>query len=146
MTSFISIEGNVATINGHTSGVKQTCIDGVAVVQLQRARSEDSGFDWNGRKIQEVKISGVLVYDRVDVACLCWFVEKGIKLDLSQSFVSPDALEDLKEGFDLLKKCNVNAVTGSIIPIPIMGGFTGAGRSADARHLSESIGFQVNWS
>lgn len=144
MTSFISLDGNMAAINGRASGVRQTMIDGDAVVQLRRARNEENkGFDWNGREIQEVKISGVLIYDRVDVACLCWFIRQGIKVDLSGSYVSPDALPALTTSFEVLKQLNITAIPGSTIPIPFLQGFSGIARADNAKNLCESISFQV---
>lgn len=141
MISFISVNGPRALVNGKALAAPLTRIDGYDVVQLRKARTEESKFDWNGRNIQEVKMSGVLIYDAVDVACLSWFVEKGIKVDCSEAKISPDALRNLISSFNDLNERNIVAIPGSTISLPLMGGFTGRGLTTSAEALCKEIGF-----
>ena len=148
MSSFISSSmqngREIATIDGTAANATKTLLEGNTVVKLSSARQEESGFNWLGRKISEVTMSRVLIYDDLDVDCLCWFIISGIKLDLSHLFVSPVALNSLNSLLDNLKERNIKVVEGSTITLPIVSGGMGYGSCVVAEMKCTSIGFKVN--
>lgn len=147
MTSFISASsingGEIVRINGKAEEAKKTIIEGNPVVQLRRARQEESHFNWLGRRIREVEISRVLIYDDIDVNCLAWMIDNNIKVDLSRSFVSPDALDELHDMCDRFVGKNKKVESGSKITLPMLGGYSGMGRTSAAEAKCKQIGFEV---
>jgi len=151
ISTFISSTFNdnsiTVTIDGSASNAEKTDFgcEGKAV-QLRRARTEESEFNWDDFRIKSVIAKNILVYDGVDVNCLCWFISRNIKLDLSQSFISPLALDALQCGFEPLKRLGVKVVEGSSIPVPMMQGFSGIGRASAFSSACQEIGFKTNGS
>lgn len=152
MTAFIS-KSNLSqgfysevTIDGSAEGVKKTTLSDGSAVQLRRARTEESGFDWFRGTIKKVVAKNVLIYDGIDIACLNWFIETKVEVDLSDAYVSHCALDNLVEMVNDLKRRKIKVIEGSSIGIPILGGFSGMGRSEEAKYACESIGFKVFYS
>lgn len=131
------------TIDGKGQGAIKTCIDRDSVVQLSAARQEVSGFQWMGRKVRQVEIKNTIIYDRLDLTCLEWFITSGIQVDLSKTFVSPDALDDLNDMCDRLSRQKIKVVSGSVISLPTLGGYSGMGRISGVQIKCEDIGFKV---
>ncbi len=129
--TFMCVWGNTVLIDGNNIADDQrTEVEGHKIVQLRRARLEESGYNWPGNT-KEVQIKNVLILDNMDVKCLLWFIRSHIrvKFDPDQVAVSPlisadviNALNELPEG--------MKAVEGSTILLPIEGGFSGIGRTA----------------
>lgn len=133
----------VVTINGKAADAIKSTLDGESVVQLSAARQEVSGFNWLGRKVHEVVISNVLLYDKTDLNCLAWFIETRIKIDLSRSHISTDLMDDLIELCKSYQKRNIKVVEGSSIRVPSLGGYSGMGLSSAVQMHCEWIGFKA---
>lgn len=142
-TTSFTAQGEVVRIDGKSADAKKTTIDGDSVVLLYSASQQESNFDWTGKTIKEVVIDDILIYDASDVACLAWFIYNNIKIDLSKSFVSPDALGHLNGMCDSLALRNMKVVKGSSITLPIINGLSGMSRTDAARMKCEKIGFTV---
>ncbi len=70
----------VATIDGSAPGAVKTIFQDSGEVQLRRARTEESGFDWAAHKIVEVRLKDIIIYDDIDVSVLSWLIIKNIKV------------------------------------------------------------------
>lgn len=132
------------TIDGHAKVAQKTYFDkDDEAVQLRRARYEESNFDWFNSKISAVVAKNILIYDDVDVGCLCWLIAKNIKIDLSSSYISPDALNLIQNQFALLKQHHYHAAEGSKIAVPMLQGCSGVGRADLFASCCREIGFQT---
>lgn len=142
--AFISFNNTTVTIDGSAAGADRTKFSGgESAVQLRRSRQEESGFDWSGRKITQVVVKNMLVYDDVDIRCLRWFIYMKMKIDMSESYLSPDCLSKLIPVLEDLKERKVTVVEGSSIQVPVLGGFSGVGRTAEIHFACKDIGFNV---
>lgn len=140
-TGFISFEGDTVTLNGICSDAPQTRFyDDKTAVQLRKAGTKESGFNWSDERIKNVVMRGLLIFDDMDMACLNWFMERGIKIMASESKISPDAFSLLHE----LVKCGSKAVEGSSITIPSISGYSGSARTDLAKAACEGLGFTVH--
>ena len=148
MVQFIStnyIDGaKVVTIDGATEGITKSRFDDGEAVQLRRARSEESGFNWLDGSIKKVVAKNLLIYDAIDIACLNWFIRTKIEIDFTNAYVSPDALNILQDMIAELKESGIKVVPGSSIRLPICGGYSGMGRSEGALYGCKSIGFNAS--
>lgn len=145
MAAFISMEGNTITIDGSVAGVKQTVIEGDSVVQLRRARTEESGYAWEEtlKKTHTVVVKNILVYDATDLACLQWFMIRGCSLDMSASYISPVMLDGFKQACESMAKMGGKVPEGSKICIPQLGGMSGWGRCEGAKMAAQKVGFEA---
>lgn len=149
MASFITTatfaDGEVITINGSSEEPRKTTFDDGGIgVQLRRARTEESRFNWFGRTIKEVVVVNAIIYDDIDMQCMRWFIENRIKIDLSKSHVAPDALDGLEACCERLKSRKISVVKGSSIHLPMMQGYSGIARASRARACCKEIGFEVH--
>lgn len=143
MTSFISINNNVVTIDATFGTPEKTKYWDGTGVQLRRARIEESGFNWFNRKITEVVINKITLSDSMDIACLNWFIETNIKVDLSNSFVSPLALNEFIEMCETLKLKKIKVVDGSSIRLPHIASLARQNDCEKAVRVSQEIGFKT---
>lgn len=147
-TSFLTYDATskTVTIDGSSRLVIPTTFPDGKAVQLRRARQEESGFQWCGKAITHVIVKNVLIYDRIDLACLNWFLRNGIKINYSESYVSPDCLKNFILTLKDLKILKVKAIEGSIMTIPTMQGSVDIGRMERAAKAARKIGFEVIYS
>lgn len=143
MTSFISFDNTSVSINGKSNNVIKTKIDGEEVVQLRRAIEIQSGFNWLGRKVTEVKISDTILMDSMDIACFQWFVIQGIKVDLSRSYLSPLAVSYFNDACEWLLENEYKAPQGSSIRIPFLQRYSGIGLTDQTAENCQKIGFNA---
>ncbi len=149
MSAFISLNTSnnqkIITIDGSGSGAKKTTFyDGEVGVQLRAAQTEESGYNWHSKlPIDEVVIKNVIVYDQYDVDCVAWFVEKNIKIDLTQAYISPKSVDKLVGKFECLKECGISVRKGSAICVQIFGGMREMALSQSAELAAKNIGFTV---
>jgi hypothetical protein len=149
-TSFISMSTptpnhHIVTINGRASEAKKTRFyDGEHGVQLSRAQTSESNFDWHKKNIKEVVLDNIIVYDESDVQCLVWFIHQSIKINMSKGFVSEPALSMLIRDVTRLVNSNVRVIEGSSIRLPyIGGGFREYSTTEEAATICQQIGFKV---
>ncbi len=137
-----SLGHTIAYVDGSKCNNK-TKIENRLETQLRRAKTEECGFQWNGRNIKEVIISNMIIYDRVDMACLQWFINAAIKIDLSKSYVSSEILNELNEICQMSIDVNWKVPEGSSIRIPKLTGYSGMAITDKTENLCERIGFKV---
>lgn len=145
MTAFISYNsGNqTVTIDGSAQGIQKTVLEDGEAIQLRRARSEESNYDWFDKKISQVIIKKVLVYDEIDMKCLVFFIKTSIKINASEIFVAPRILNLLIGTFNNLHAWKIKVVEGSSIAIPQLNGLTGMSETTSAEAACEKLGFTV---
>jgi hypothetical protein len=145
--SFITASLNngmtIVKIDGKAADAPKTTVDGDSFVQLSAASQEESGFNWLGRKVHEVIISDVFIYDNKDLNCLAWFIESRIKIDMSGSHISTDLMDDLIKVCNSYEKRKMKVIEGSSIKIPSLGGYSGMGLSSAAQMHCQNIGFNA---
>lgn len=139
--SFLIVKETKVIINGAAKEAPKSEVDGETFTQLRRARTEESQFNWNGRKIDEVEISEVSVYDEEDVKFVAWFIEMKIKMDLSKSYIAPRMIDSLANKLNDLSERKLKVIEGSKIRLPNIGGFSGFGAEAPLREAAAKIGF-----
>lgn len=132
---------------------QMTEIDGDHVVQLGRARQDESHFDWVAfgkletpeGKCKEVSIKKVMIIDGLDTHCLIWFIENNIKVIFSTKTiaVSPDASTLLTIQLNNLVKKKITVIKGSTITVAREQGFSGYGRSMEIHDTCKQLGFEV---
>lgn len=124
---------------------EKTKIEGDPVVQLRRARVEESGFDWDLRYVRRVDIQDVMIVDDTDINCLIWFIYKNIRINFSHlnPSVSPAAAGALTRQLNRLEANTVKE--GSTITLPLEGGLSGYGTSMDLLAACRRVGFVVKF-
>ena len=106
-------------IDGSSSEPKRTTGMYGDVVQLSRAREEESGYNWqSGDKIRKVIAKNIVIQDSCDLNCLEWFIQKGIKINIIKSDISTDAVDDLVERFQRLNLKKIKVAEGSKLSVP----------------------------
>ena len=145
-TTFIAYTTRItATIDGSATGLKETDFGASGkAVQLCKARGETSGHDWNPSKYHKVVVKNVVIYDKLDVACLRWFIEVAQKkIDLSKANIAPNAFEELTQMCTELDKKNIKVVKGSRIFIPTFSSMFDS-RMSDVITACKKISFTID--
>lgn len=138
--SHVIVEGK------NTNAEQKTKVEGDKVVQLRKARTEESGFNWSDGSVKKVTLSNVMIVDDMDINCLEWFLISKIQINFSESAlsVSPFSLSRFTKRMESLTERKVKAVSGSIIIIPgSVGGYCKHGNSMDALSACEKVGFKT---
>ncbi len=112
-------------IDGSSSEPKRTPGMYGDVVQLSRARQEESGYNWrSGDKIRKVIAKNIVIQDSSDLNCLEWFIEKGFKINIIKSDISTAVVtvDGLLERFYRLNLKNIKVAEGSKMSVPNLAG------------------------
>lgn len=147
MSMFISLNTNgnkkIITIDGSASKASKTTFDDEdAGVQLRKARTEESGFNWKLKlPIDEVIVKNVVVYDEYDIGCVAWFIENKIKIDLTNAYIFPKCMGKLITTFNDLKRSGFTVIKGSAINVQLSDEMI---LSQVVKAVAEKIGFIVH--
>jgi hypothetical protein len=119
---------------------QQTVLEGHPIVQLSKARTEESGFRWADHNIKQVSLEHILVVDETDVACLAWFIDRNARINFSTDSLSISPLAS-----ELVQRIlrNTKVIPGSTITVPREGGFSGMARSEALFYACKDAGFDV---
>lgn len=117
--------------------------DGERAVQLRKARTEESTFDWGDRRITAVVAKEVVIYDDIDIRCLRWFIAAEKTIDFSKAFLSPDALGMFISMCEELGEMKMKVKVGSSIHMPYPRRYTEGQLNIDANRAAEAIGFKI---
>lgn len=118
--SLVSIQDRKVVIDGFAENANKTSFFENSLLQLRRAKENESNFKWKGRKIEKVMAKNILIYDSVDIRCFFWLIIKGIKIDMPDSFISPNIETELIEAIELLKNRKIKVKEGSSIRVPLL--------------------------
>ena len=144
--NFITITPQAIIIDGAAkSAIPSTFKDGGSAVQLRRARTEESGFNWDSTP-RHVILKNVLIHDGTDIHCLAWFIQERFKISFADNASTTyENLDYLVQVFESLKKRGVRVVEGSDITLPYPGGGSGRlARYTAAEIACQAIGFKTS--
>jgi|GEM_PF-2855157 len=116
---------SLLVINGEYMAPDKKTLVGSAtnIVQLRRARQEESDFDWikePGSLVKEVQIINVMVFDATDIRFLLKLVALKVKVVFAANSlaISPEASAELTKELKILWVKNITAAPGSYITVP----------------------------
>jgi len=137
ITSELKHGKEIVTIDGQGEGSIISFIKPDFHVQLSAANDNACGFNWHGREVSEVIASQVIIYDQADINFLAQLINSKIRVDLSNSLVSPQALDILNQMCDRLIYLKQTVVAGSTIAL------TASGDYLTTQMKCTQIGFRV---
>ena len=145
MTSNVS--NSQALISQDPTNQSKFIIEGAETIQLKKASTTESRFDWGKYFVEEVAIENAKIVDRMDINFFSWLINKGVKINFSEAApsVSPPILPELTSQLNYLHKKNIKVMTGSSITIPIAQGPRGFQEAKAAYFACDRLGFKIKF-
>jgi hypothetical protein len=123
ITSELKNGREIVTIDGGGEGSIISFINPDFYVQFSAANEKVCGFNWQGREVSEVIATQVILYDQADINFLAQLINSKIKVNLSDSIVSPKALDILNQMCDRFTHLQQTVVADSTIALSASGDY-----------------------